>query len=748
MALHYRTCPFCEATCGLEVETEGREVVSVRGDEQDVLSHGFICPKAFGLKQLHEDPDRLTTPLVRRSGELVEATWDEAFEEIDRRLTPLLAEHGRNAVAVYIGNPNAHNLSSLAYGPVWLRALGTQNIYSASTVDQMPKQVSAGLMFGTMLSVPVPDVDRTDHLLILGANPLVSNGSLLTAPDMRGRLRRIRERGGKVVVVDPRRTRTADEADEHHFIRPGTDALLLAAMACTLVEEDLVDPGRLLEHLDGLEQVTALVRDFTPELVAGACGIPAEEIRRMARELAAAPRAAVYARIGTCTQEFGTLASWLVDVLNVLTGNLDREGGAMFPLAAAGQRNASGTPGGGKGVRFGRWHSRVRGLPETYGELPVACLAEEIETPGEGQVRALVTVAGNPVVSTPNAERLEGAIEGLDFMLAVDIYVNETTRHADVVLPGPEPLEKSHYDLALYQLAVRNVANYSPPVLEPSGPAEWEVFLRLAGVLAGQGPDADRAAFDDLVIATLVQREVGDPGSRVAGREPAELLEALEPRRGPERVLDLMLRAGPYGDGFGAEPEGLTLDVLERSPHGVDLGPHRERVPEVLRTPSGRIELAPEAIVADVERLYGALARELNGGLVLIGRRQLRSNNSWMHNLPALVKGKDRCTMHVHPDDAERLGLEDGGRAVISSATGRIEAPVELTDGIMPGVVSIPHGWGHGAPGVKMGVASRHAGVNSNVLADESQVDPLSGNAVLNGIPVEVRAAVPEPIPV
>ncbi|MEA2377286.1 MAG: hypothetical protein QOD13_1193 [Thermoleophilaceae bacterium] len=747
MAIHYRTCPFCEATCGLEVETAGREVVSVRGDERDVLSHGFICPKAFGLKQLHEDPDRLTTPLVRRDGELVGATWDEAFEEIDRRLTPLLAEHGRNAVAAYVGNPNAHNLSFLTYGPVVLRALGTQNIYTASTVDQMPKQVSAGLMFGTMLSVPVPDVDRTDHLLILGANPLVSNGSLLTAPDMRGRLRRIRERGGKVVVIDPRRTRTADEADEHHFIRPGADALLLAAMACTLVEEDLVDPGRLLPHLNGFEQVTALVRDFTPELVAAACGIEAEQIRRMARELAAAPRAAVYARIGTCTQEFGTLASWLVDVLNALTGNLAREGGAMFPLAAAGQRNASGTAGSGKGARFGRWQSRVRGLDEMYGELPVACLAEEIETPGEGQVRALVTVAGNPVVSTPNAERLESAIEGLDFMLAVDIYVNETTRHADVVLPGPEPLEKSHYDLALYQLAVRNVANYSPPVLEATCPAEWEVFLRLAGVLAGQGPNTDIEALDELVISTIAQREVVDPGSRVAGREPAELLEALEPRRGPERVLDFMLRVGPYGDGFGAEPEGLTLDVLERNPHGVDLGPHRERVPDVLRTPSGRIELAPEAIVADVERLHGLVARERNGGLVLIGRRQLRSNNSWMHNLPALVKGKDRCTLHVHPEDAERLGLEEGGRAVVSSAAGRIEAPVELTDGIMPGVVSIPHGWGHDAPGVKMGVASRHAGVNSNVLSDESQVDPLSGNAVLNGIPVEVRAAVPEAVP-
>jgi anaerobic selenocysteine-containing dehydrogenase len=747
MATHFRTCPFCEATCGLEVTTSDGEVVGVRGDDQDVLSHGFICPKAFGLKQLHEDPDRLTTPLIRRGDELVEATWDEAFAEIDRHISPILAEHGRNAVAVYLGNPNAHNLSALAYIPAFVRALGSQNVYSAATVDQMPKQVSAGLMFGHLLSVPVPDVDRTDHLLILGANPLVSNGSLLTAPDMRGRLRRIRERGGKVVVVDPRRTRTADEADEHHFIRPGTDALLLAGMACTLVEEQLVDPGRLLDHLEGLDEVHEVVREFTPELVGDACGIPAEEIRRTARELAAARRAAVYARIGTCTQEFGTLASWLVDVLNVLTGNLDREGGAMFPLAAAAQRNSSGTAGSGKGVRLGRWQSRVSGVPETFGELPVAVLAEEMDTPGEGQVRALITVAGNPVVSTPNAARLESAIEELDFVLAVDIYVNETTRHADVILPGPGPLAKSHYDLALYQLAVRNVANYSPAVFEPEGPAEWETLLRLAGIFAGQGPNADVEALDDLVISTLVQREVADGGSRVAGRDAAELIEELAPRRGPERVLDFMLRVGPYGDGFGAEPEGLTLDALERSPHGVDLGPHRERIPEVLRTPSGRIELAPEPILGDVPRLRAALTRERNGGLVLVGRRQLRSNNSWMHNLPALVKGKDRCTLHIHPSDAERLALVDGGVAVVSSATGRIEAPVEVTDAIMPGVVSIPHGWGHDAPGVRMRVAAEHSGVNSNVLSDESQRDPLSGNAVLNGIPVEVRAAVAEAVP-
>ena len=724
MAIHYRTCPFCEATCGLEIETEGREVVSIRGDKQDVLSHGFICPKAFGLKELHEDGDRLTTPLVRRDGELVEASWDEAFEEIDRRLTPILEQHGRNAVAVYLGNPNAHNLSAMVYGPAWLRALGSKNVYSASTVDQMPKQVSAGLMFGTILSIPVPDVDRTDHILILGANPLVSNGSLLTAPDMRGRLRGIRERGGKVVVIDPRRSRTAEEADEHHFIRPATDAHLLLGIACTLVEEDLCTPGPLAEHCNGLDEVLELVGEFPAERVAPVCGIAPDEIRRMARELAAADSAAVYARIGTTTQEFGTLASWLVDVLNVLTGNLDREGGAMFTLAAAAQRNSTGEAGRGKGVSIGRWHSRVRGLPEAYGELPVACLAEEIDTPGEGQVHGLITVAGNPVVSTPNSGRLEGAIGSLDFMLSIDIYVNETTRHADVILPAPEPLEKSHYDLALYQLAVRDVANYSPPVFEYNGgrPDEWQVFLRLAGIVSGQGPAVDIDALDDLVARTVAQREL-------PGQDPDEVLSSLEPRRGPERILDLFLRAGAHD---------ITLTDLEANPHGVDFGPHRPRIPDVLRTASGKIELAPEPIVADLDRLRASLDRRSNGGMVLIGRRQLRSNNSWMHNLNALVKGKDRCTMHVNPEDASRLGLADGARAVVRSAAGQVEAPVEITDAIMPGVVSIPHGWGHDAPGVRMQVASEHPGVNSNVLADETLVDPLSGNAVLNGIPVEI----------
>jgi len=666
---------------------------------------------------------------------------------VEAGLGPVLDEHGRDAVAVYAGNPNAHNLSAMVYLQVLLRALGSKNVYSASSVDQMPKHFSAGHMFGHWSSIPVPDVDRTDHLMIWGANPLVSNGSLLTAPDMRGRIRRIRERGGKVIVIDPRRTRTAEHADEHHFIRPGTDALALFALVATLFEEGLADPGSLAELCEGLDEVERIASAFPPEVVEGACGIPAAELRRMARELARAQRAAVYGRIGTTVQEFGTLSSWLVDVLNVLSGSFDQPGGAMFTKAAAAQRNSVGHPGKGRGVVSARWGSRVRGLPEVLGEMPVSALAEEIDTPGEGQVRALLTVAGNPLVSTPNASRLAKAVAGLDFMVAVDIYLNETTRHADVILPSPDPLARSHYDLALYQFAARNVANYSPAVLEPDEGLipESEIFLRLTGIVTGQGADCDVEAIDDAVAGALIARETGTAGGSVEGRDAGEIMGALEPRRGADRVLDLLIRTGAHGDGFGADPEGLTLDRLEEAPHGVDLGAHESRLPDVLRTRSGKIELAPEAIVIDVPRLSERLeAGAWNGSgpeMVLIGRRQLRSNNSWMHNLNALVKGKDRCTALINPLDAERYGLEDGSKALLRSAAGVIEVPVEVSDEMMPGVVSVPHGWGHDVDGVRMATAVAHPGVNSNLLADEGGVDAPSGNAVLNGIPVEIEAA-------
>jgi anaerobic selenocysteine-containing dehydrogenase len=744
----FRTCPFCEATCGLAVTVRGDEVVKVRGDADDVFSRGFLCPKGVALKDLHEDPDRLRTPLLRGAdGELRPASWAQAFAFIAERLGPLMDEHGRDAVAVYIGNPAAHGLAPLLYGRALLKALRTRSIFSASTVDQRPKEIASALMYGAPLSVAIPDVDRTQHLLMLGANPLESNGSLMTAPDMRGRLGALRARGGKLVVVDPRRSRTAAAADQHHAIRPGTDAHLLFALVHVLFEEGLTAPGRLAELTAGIDDVRELARPFTPEAAARQTGIDAEAIRRMARELAAAESAAVYGRIGTTTQEFGTLASWLVDVLNLLTGNLDRPGGAMFPRAAAGQRNSAGAPGRGRGVRIGRWRSRVRGLPESMGELPVAALAEEIETPGEGQVRALVTLAGNPARSTPNSGRIEAALESLDLYVAIDIYVNETTRHADVILPVPSSLQRSHYDLAFYQLSIRNVANYSPSVLDADIPDEWVTLLRLAALAAGQPVPDDVEPFDRLVAGELLRREVASEHSPVHGRDVDELLAALEPRRGPERLLDILLRCGPYGDGFGARPGGLTLAALEAAPHGIDLGPLEPRLPELLRTPSGRIELAPEPVVADVERLRAALVRERDADeIVLVGRRQLRSNNSWMHNLELLVSGPERCTLHVNPADAERLGLADREPARVSSRAGAIEAIVELTDAVMPGVVSLPHGWGHDAPGARLAVAGEHAGVNSNALADEGLVDALSGNAVLNGIPVVV-APVPAPIP-
>lgn len=738
----YRTCPLCEATCGLELHLDGREITLVRGDKDDVFSRGYLCPKGTALKALEADPDRLRRPQVRRGDTWHDASWDDAFAEIERGLGPILEAHGRDAVALYLGNPNAHNLSGLVYNRALIQSLRSANVFSASTVDQMPKQVSAGLMFGAALSVPVPDVDRCDYLLILGANPFESNGSLMTAPDLPGRLRALRSRGGRLVVVDPRRSKTAEEADEHLFIRPGTDAHFLFGIVHVLLAEGLADLGRAKGHVSGLEEVERLARDFTPDAVAPVCGIDAATIARVARDLATTERAAVYGRIGTCTQEFGTLASWLVDVVNTLAGNLDREGGAMFTLPAVGGPNSGGTGGKGRGVRFGRRHSRVRNLPERFGELPVVALAEEIETQGDGQVRALVTVAGNPVVSTPDANRLDRALAGLDFMVSVDIYRNETTRHANVILPAPGVLARGHFDLALYSLAIRNVANYSPPLvdLEPDQLQEWEILLRLAAIFAGQPPTAEAAAaLDDFTLAALAQKSVMRAGSPVEGMDPAGVVDLVSARgrRGPERVLDLMLRSGPYGD-------RLNLEVLEANEHGIDLGALQPRLPDVLRTPSGTIELAPPAIVEDVEtRLVHSLAGRANGQLVLVGRRDLRSNNSWMHNLEVLVKGKPRCTLQVHPEDAARLGLAEGVPARVRSAVGEVELPVEVTDGIMPGVVSIPHGWGHDMSGTAMTVAARHAGVNSNVLADGSLIDPLSGNAVLNGIPVTVSALVP-----
>ena len=739
-AVALRICPFCEACCGLEVRLRDREVLGVRGHAADVFSAGHICPKGVALRDLHDDPDRLRAPLIKRDGRFVETSWDEAFAEIERRLPPIIEAHGHHATALVVGNPVVHKLALQLYFPRLLRALGTHNVFTASTLDQLPKQLAAGLMFGHWLSVPVPDIERSDFLLILGANPAVSNGSMWTVPNMRGKLKAVRARGGRIVVVDPRRNETAALADQHLFIRPGGDVFFLLGMVHTLFEEKLVRLGRLAEHVVGMEALQAAVAAFPPEHMAARCGIAAADIRALARELAAAERGAVYGRVGSCTQEYGTLASWLIDALNVLAGKLDAPGGAMFPKAAAFAANTAGSPGSGRGIVTGRFRSRVSGAPEVMSELPMTCLAEEIATPGAGQVRALITIAGNPVLSSPNGPRLAAALDQLEFMVSLDIYLNETTRHADVILPGGSPLEETHYDVAFSQLAHRNHARYSPAVLpRPADqPAEWETLLRLCAIVGGRGAQADIRELDDELAAADVRRRAGTHADAV--------LRAVSRWQGPERLLDLALRAGPYGDQFGLKPDGLNLAKLMAAPDGIDLGPLAPRLPEVLRTPSGKIELAPPILLDDLHRVAADLDRPAPE-LVVIGRRQLRSNNSWMHNLPTLAKGSFRCTALVHPSDAARLDLHDGALARITSADRAIDAVVAISDEMMPGVVSLPHGWGHNLPGAHLSLAAERPGANINALLDEQMRDPLSGNAVLNGQAITMVPLADAPVP-
>jgi len=719
---HYRSCPLCEACCGLTVEADPPRVLSIRGDEEDPLSQGHICPKALGLKDIYEDPDRLRTPLKRVDDDWDPIGWDEAFDLVAHRLKLVQKAYGRDAIGVYQGNPSAHSLDLLTFGQLFLRRLGTRNLYSATSADQLPHMLSSLLMFGNQLMLPVPDIDRTQLMLMIGANPLVSNGSVMTAPGIRRRLRDLRERGGKLIVIDPRHTETAAIADRHLFIRPGTDALLLLALLHTIYDEDRTDLGRLKSFTGGARAIRTLVRSFSPETVAGAVGIAAEEIRALAVEFAEARTAVCYARMGASTQEFGGLCSWLVNVLNIVTGNFDRAGGAMFTtpavdvVAAAAKAGQAGT--------YARWRSRASGLPEFGGELPVSALAEEIETPGSGQIHALIVSAGNPVLTIPNGPRLERALAKLDFVVAIDFYLNETSRHADVILPPTSPLEHDHYDLALAAVAVRNFAKYSPPLFErgPDQRHDWEIALELAS-----------------------RMETTD---RFWGRGTSRALRVVGRRLEPRRVLDLGLRVGPYGGRF--QRGGLTLRELEQRPHGVDLGPLRPRLPAHLATADKRLDLAPTPYLDDIERLRATLDEARAQAAVdtpaaertlqLIGRRHLRSNNSWMHNCERLVKGKPRCTLLIHPEDAQARGLANGDTVEIASRVGSVRAPAEVSDEIMPGVVSLPHGWGHHRAGTRLAVASEHAGVSANDVTDERFVDEMSGTCAFSGVPVTVRA--------
>ncbi len=709
---HYRACNLCEAICGLVIRVEDDEIVDLRGDPDDPLSQGHLCPKAVALQDIHRDPDRLRHPLRRRAdGGWERLGWDEALDTVAERLRATQRRYGRDSLAVYLGNPNVHNYGSLLFGPPLLRLLKTKNRFSATSVDQLPHHLAAQQMFGHMLLLPVPDIDRTGFLLVLGANPLASNGSMMTAPGFERRLKELLARGGRLVVVDPRRTETARLADTHLFVRPGTDAFLLMALLQVIFAEQLEDLGTVASYCDSLAEVRAAVAPFAPERVSSITGIAAEEIRRLAHDFVAAPTAACYGRLGVSTQEFGGLCLWLVNLLNAVSGNLDRQGGVLFTRPAV-----DAVAHFGRGRR-GRWKSRVRGLEEFASELPVATLAEEILTEGEGQIRALLTVAGNPVLSTPNGAQLDKALGKLDFMVAIDYYLNETTRHADIILPPTSALERDHYDLVFNLLAVHNVAKYSPPLFEPA-------------------PDARH---DWQILAQLHRRLDSSP-------LPARFRHWLSARLGPRGLLSLGLRTGPYGSGWRPFGQGLTLKKVENAVHGLDLGPLQPCLPDRLHTPSKRIELAPAIFLANLARLQSRLEAVAassssidSTALLLVGRRQVRSNNSWMHNYPRLMRGKDRCTLLMHPDDARQRGLHEGQRVSVTSRTGQVEVPLEVSDQMMPGVVSLPHGWGHDRSGARLLVAQQHPGASLNDLTDDQFIDPLSGNAAFSGVPVEVR---------
>jgi anaerobic selenocysteine-containing dehydrogenase len=703
-------CNLCEAICGLELtiedRPEGPKVTSIRGNEDDPLSRGHICPKGVALADVYEDPDRLRRPVKRVGGgpdaQWVEISWDEALDLTADGIAKAINAHGRDALGVYLGNPNAHSLGALTHGVTMNKTFKTRNKFSASSVDQIPHQFVAWQLFGHQLLIPIADIDRTSYFLVFGANPMASNGSLMTVPDFPSRLRELKKRGGRMVVFDPRRTETAKVADEHHFVRPATDAVVLLSMLHVLFEEALTDPPA---YVRGIESVRLAVADVTPEYAAEASGVPAEEIRRITRQFAAADGAAAYGRVGLSTQGFGSICQWAIQCLNILTGNFDREGGVMFPEPAV---DIVGKAMVGRG-HYDVWRSRVRGVPEFGGELPVSTMREEIDTAGEGQIRAVLTIAGNPVLSTPDGRRLAESLASLDFMAAVDIYLNETTRHADVVLPPTTALEREQYDLVFHGLAVRNTARFTPPVFEKAEDAmhDWEIFREIA-------------------LRTSARLEKKKPMAKA-------LTERVSLSVSPTTLVSTLLLTG----------RRTTMRALKAHPEGVDLGPLKPTMPERLQTKDKLIHLAPDLVIADLDRLrrsIGELEAPADGGLVLIGRRHQRDNNSWMHNSERLTRGKPRHQLLMHPDDLAAQGISDGARVRVASRVGEVTTEVRATEDMMRGVVSLPHGYGHQVDGVRLATATKVVGVSINDLTDPERLD-VSGNAALNGVPVRVTPA-------
>jgi anaerobic selenocysteine-containing dehydrogenase len=707
---HYIACNLCEAICGLEIKLEDGQIRSIKGDKQDPISKGHICPKAVALQDIYNDPDRLKTPIKKTKNGWQKISWSQAFDEVASNLKNIQRQHGKNAVAAYLGNPTVHNLDAMLFGPMFFRTLRTKNRYSATSVDQLPEQLVSLMMLGHSLLIPLPDLDRTDFHIIFGANPVVSNGSLMTAPGVTKRLKGIRERGGKLVVVDPRRTETAAIADQHLFIKPGSDVLMLLAMLQVVFSEKLQTLGSVAEFTTGIEEIESLVEEYTPEKIAGATGVDPETLKTLVRDFSSAKSASCYGRIGVSTQQYGTLTQWLITVFNIVTGNLDIAGGTMFSTPAFEVITASKSDKKGFADNF----SRVRNLPNFNGEFPVAVLAEEITTDGEGQIRALVTSAGNPVLSTPNGNRLDAALDGLDYMVSIDIYLNETTRHADIILPPLTTLERSQYDVAFQALAIRNGAKFSQPVFK-----------------AGKQQRSDAQIFMELGW----RMQTGNFIAKTIGWLKKEIV----PRLGSEWIINKKLKQGPY-----YKSHGLDLKKLKQNPHGIDLGPMQPCLPGRLFTSDKTIRLAPAEFVADLLKLKDSLTADGTESstskfdLSLIGRRDPRTNNSWLHNSYRMVKGKKRCLAMIHPQDAASRMLEDGDMAVVSSRAGSIKIPVAISADMMPGVISIPHGWGHQMDGVELSVASQHAGVNTNILTDETFLDSLSGNAALNGVPVSL----------
>jgi anaerobic selenocysteine-containing dehydrogenase len=730
--LHLRSCHLCEAMCGIEVRVDDGQITRIRANRDDVWSKGHLCPKGATLGRLHHDPDRLRTPLVRDDdGVLQPASWDDAFTRAEEILHGIIARHGRAALAVRTGNAVGRSASLSRYVAAF-SGLAKIARYGSSTVDQQPKNVTCSLMYGNAWKMPVPDIARTDYFLVMGANPAESMGSILAFPDVLGEIERIRDRGGRTVVVDPVCTRTAKIADEWVPIVPGTDALFLLAMCNVLFADGLVRLGRLADHVNGVEAVRIACAEFTPESVESVTGVPATTTRRIAHDVAGARAAAVYGRIGLCTQEFGTLASWLTDVVAILTGHFDEPGTLMFANPVAPFMDILPS----RPFSVGTTHTRVRGAPEVLGEVPAACFAEEIDTPGEGQIKGLITMGCNPVISAPDSARLDAALPLLEGMISVDLYVNATTRHADVIFPATSAFEQPYSDIWSWIFALRSGIKHHDPLFEsPEGwVPEWQVVLRLGALIAGQHNDEiDVAALDDAFFANLC---------RYAGVDPEPIL-AIAPTPGPDRIIDWAIRLGPWGDRYGERRDGLTLDTVRAAPQGLDFGPAVSRLPDMLATASGKIELAPDFILSDLPRVRTLLTRR-QPDLVLVSRRHARSLNSWMHNLPPLVKGTPRCTLQMHPTDATRLGLLDDELATVANATGSLDVHVEITDDISPGVVSLPHGWTQDHSGTRMEVSRQHAGVLNNLLSPGDLLDEISGNAVLNGIPVTVSAALPK----